>query len=137
MKGFAVSLSLKVRVLELRYSLLCKTGPRLSSPNPTPLPSLCQHAGLVCICLNFGSNIMFLGFSKIITVFYGETQNTTNTRNIYVANVAGSSVLGTMRINELQSHVHSSHGFSCPSPPSRPPPPPKKKKQKNTHTHTS
>ena len=102
--------------------------------NPTPLPSLCGHAGLVCICLNFGSNIKFLGFSKIITVFYCETQTTTNTRNIYVANVAGSSVWETMRMNELQSNDHSSHGFSCTHPPSPPPPPPQKKK--NTHTHT-
>ena len=106
--------------------------------NPIPLPSLCGHAGLVCTCLNFGSNIKFIGFSKIITVFYCETQTTTNTRNIYVANVAGSSVWGTMRMNELQSNDHSSHGFSCTHPPSPPHPPPKKKnkKKKNTHTHT-
>ena len=103
--------------------------------NPIPLPSLCGHAGLVCICLNFGSNIKFLGFSKIITVFYCETQTTTNTRNIYVANVAGSSVWETMRMNELQSNDHSSHGFSCTHPPSPPPPPPPKKKKKHTHTH--
>ena len=102
--------------------------------NPIPLPSLCGHAGLVCICLNFGSNIKFLGFSKIITVFYFETQTTMNTRNIYVANVAGSSVWETMRMNELQSNDHSSHGFSCTHPPS--PPPPKKKKHTHTHTHT-
>ena len=102
--------------------------------NPIPLPSLCGHAGLVCICLNFGSNIKFLGFSKIITVFYCETQTTTNTRNIYVANVAGSSVWETMRMNELQSNDHSSHGFSCTHPPS--PPPPQKKKTTHTHTHT-
>ena len=105
--------------------------------NPIPLPSLCGHAGLVCICLNFGSNIRFLGFSKIITVFYCETQTTTNTRNIYVANVAGSCVWETMRMNELQSNDHSSHGFSCTHPPSPPPtPPPPKKKHTHTHTHT-
>ena len=103
--------------------------------NPIPLPSLCGHAGLVCICLNFGSNIKFLGFSKIITVFYCETQTTTNTRNIYVANVAGSCVWETMRMNELQSNDHSSHGFSCTHPPSPPPPPPPKKKHTHTHTH--
>ena len=103
--------------------------------NPIPLPSLCGHAGLVCICLNFGSNIKFLGFSKIITVFYCETQTTTNTRNIYVANVAGSCVWETMRMNELQSNDHSSHGFSCTHPPSPPHPPPPKKKNTHTHTH--
>lgn len=106
MKGFAVTLSLKVRVWELRCSLLCKTEPRLSSPTPPPLPSLCEHAGLVCICLNFGSNIMFLGFSKIITVFYCETQTTTKTRNIYAANVAGSSVWGTMRMRATQDNIY-------------------------------
>ena len=58
-----------------------------------------------------------------------------NTRNIYVANVAGSSVWGTMRMNELQSNDHSSHGFSCTHPPTPPPPPKKKKTHTHTHTH--